>query len=123
MVRTIVAAAKWLVIVVATIVVVLLVGLVAVPPTTRWFTDSWGATPAEVSAVMPGDNLFPATARSPRRPSPSTPHRSSRLRPNPADGPAQGRLYGWDWFYRATGSADFVDGPLLDEDSFPNCNT
>ena len=35
-------------------------GLLVVPPATRGFTDTWGATPEEVAATLPGDDLFPA---------------------------------------------------------------
>lgn len=101
---------KWIALVLAGAVVVLVVGLVVVPPATRWFTDSWGATEAEVAATLPGDDLFPAT-------------REVATKAITIDAPPvlvyaliqqmgqhRGGWYGWDWFYNATGSSDFVDG-------------
>lgn len=52
--------AKWTGIVLAAVVVILVLGLALVPPVTRRFTDSWGATAEEISAKLPGDDLFPA---------------------------------------------------------------
>jgi len=102
--------AKWIGIVVGGLVAVLIIGMVLVPPATRWFTDSWGATPEEVSATLPGDDLFPA-------------EREIATKAITIDAPPEtvyaliqqmgqhrGGWYGWDWFYNATGSSDFVDG-------------
>ena len=110
MVRAVVAVLKWLFTVVVTIIVVLVVGLVVVPPATRWFTDSWGATPAEVSAALPGDHLFPATREISTKAitidaSPSVVYALIQQM-----GQHRAGWYGWDWFYNATGSSDFVDG-------------
>jgi len=102
--------AKWIVIVLGGLIVVLIIGMVLVPPATRWFTDSWGATPEEVAATYPGDDLFPAereiatkgiTIDAP----PETVYALIQQM-----GQHRGGWYGWDWFYDATGSSDFIDG-------------
>lgn len=92
------------------VVAVLVLGLVLVPPVTRSFTDSWGATAEEVSATLPGDELFPATREI------STKAISIDASPGVVYaliqqmGQHRAGWYGWDWFYDATGSSDFVDG-------------
>ena len=58
--RALVVTAKWIWTVLAGLVVTLILGLTLVPPATRWFTDSWGATAEEISAKLPGDDVFPA---------------------------------------------------------------
>jgi hypothetical protein len=106
----IIAILKWAGIVLAGLIILLVVGFVLVPPATRWFTDSWGATDAEVSAALPGDDLFPASREI------ST--KAITISAPPATvyaliqqmGQHRGGWYGWDWFYNATGSSDFVDG-------------
>lgn len=110
MLNVLLSVLKWLAIVLATLLAVLVLGLVLVPPATRWFTDSWGATPEEHAAMLPGDDLFPAT-------------REISTKAITIDAPPQtvyalvqqmgqhrAGWYGWDWFYNATGSSDFVDG-------------
>jgi hypothetical protein len=102
--------AKWLGIGLVGLVVVIVLGLVLVPPATRWFTDGWGATAAERAMALPGDDLFPATREV------ST--KALTIDAPPATvyalvqqmGQHRGGWYGWDWFYDATGSSDFVDG-------------
>lgn len=101
---------KWVGIVIGALLGLLVVGLLLVPPATRWYTDSWGATEAEASATLPGDDLFPA-------------EREISTKALTIDAPPEvvyallkqmgqhrGGWYGWDWFYNATGSSDFVDG-------------
>ena len=106
----IVTAAKWIAIVVGTLLAIVVIGFVIVPPATRWFTDSWGATPAEVDAPMAGDALFPATREV------STKAITIAAPPETVYaliqqmGQHRAGWYGWDWFYNATGSSDFVDG-------------
>ena len=105
-----VATAKWIGIVLVGLLAVLVIGFVLVPPATRWFTDSWGATPEEVSASLPGDDVIPAKREI------ST--KAITIDAPPATvyaliqqmGQHRGGWYGWDWFYNATGSSDFVDG-------------
>lgn len=85
-------------------------GFLIVPPATRGFTDSWGATPEEVAATLPGDDLFPARREI------STRAISIAAPPDivyalvQQMGQHRAGWYGWDWFYDATGSSDFVDG-------------
>jgi len=106
----IVTILKWVGIVLGVLIALLIIGIVLVPPATRWFTDSWGATDAEVAAVYPGDDLFPAkreistkaiTVDAP----PETVYALVQQM-----GQHRAGWYGWDWFYNATGSSDFVDG-------------
>jgi len=95
---------------VAVLLGVLVLGLVLVPPVTRRFTDSWGATAEEVSATLPGDDLIPAKREI------STKAITIDAPPNVVYsliqqmGQHRAGWYGWDWFYNATGSSDFVDG-------------
>lgn len=101
---------KWAGIAVAALLAVLVIGFVLVPPATRWFTDSWGATAEEASATLPGDELIPAKREI------ST--KAVTIAAPPATvyaliqqmGQHRGGWYGWDWFYNATKSSDFVDG-------------
>lgn len=102
--------AKWLGIVLVGMVVLLVAAMTLLPLATRHFTDSWGATPDEVAAALPGDDLIPA-------------RREISTKALTIDAPPQvvyaliqqmgqhrAGWYGWDWFYNATGSSDFVDG-------------
>ena len=106
----ILSIAKWVGIVLAGLIAILVIGFVLVPPLTRGFTDRWGATPEEVSAPLPGDDLFPATREV------ST--KAVTIDAPPATvyaliqqmGQHRAGWYGWDWFYNMTKSSDFVDG-------------
>lgn len=110
MAATLLSIVKWIAIVVAALVAIIILGFLIVPPATRWFTDGWGATKAERSAVYPGDDLFPATREI------ST--KAVTIDAPPATvyaliqqmGQHRAGWYGWDWFYNATNSSDFVDG-------------
>lgn len=100
----------WVGVVVAMLIVVLVLGFVLVPPATRWFTDTWGATPEEHAATYPGDELFPATREVSTKAitidaPPETVYALVQQM-----GQHRAGWYGWDWFYNATGSSDFVDG-------------
>lgn len=101
---------KWLGIVAGALIALIVVGSLVVPPLTRSFTDRWGATDAEVAETLPGDEWV----KDPQQ---------SATRAITIDAPAElvNRLvrqqgykragwHGWDGFYKATGSADFVDG-------------
>lgn len=101
---------KWIGIVVGVLIALLFVVLVVLPPLTRAATDRWGATDAEVARTFPGDGLV------------AEPDQNS-TRAITIDAPPElvfalvrqmgyqrGGWYAWDWFYQATGSADFVDG-------------
>lgn len=84
--------------------------LLVVPPATRGFTDTWGATPEEVAATLPGDDLFPARREvSTRAISIAAPPEVVYALVQQM-GQHRAGWYGWDWFYDATGSSDFVDG-------------
>lgn len=101
---------KWFAIVVVALIALLVIGLLLVPPLARSFTDRWGATPEEVSATLPGDDLFPASREI------ST--KAVTIDAPPATvyallqqmGQHRAGWYGWDWFYNMTKSSDFVDG-------------
>ena len=85
-------------------------GFLIVPPATRGFTDTWGATPEEVAAPLPGDDLFPARREiSTRAISIAAPPEVVYALVQQM-GQHRAGWYGWDWFYDATGSSDFVDG-------------
>ncbi len=109
-VETVLSIAKWVGILLAAVLAVIVLGLVLVPPLTRWFTDGWGATQAERTAQLPGDELFPATREISTKAvtidaPPSTVYALIQQM-----GQRRGGWYGWDWFYHATKSSDFVDG-------------
>jgi hypothetical protein len=107
---SILAVIKWIGISLGILIGFIIVGFLLVPPATRWFTDSWGATSEEVSAKLPGDDLFPA------RREVSTKAISIDAPPDVVYaliqqmGQHRAGWYGWDWFYNVTGSSDFVDG-------------
>jgi len=102
--------ARWIGIAFGALIAIFVLGLVLVPPATRWFTDGWGATEQERGEVFPGDDFFPATREL------ST--KALTIDAEPATvyalvqqlGQHRGGWYGWDWFYNVTGSSDFVDG-------------
>jgi hypothetical protein len=91
-------------------ILLIAVGLLSVPPATRWFTDAWGATAHEVAEFLPGDDLFPAKREV------STKAITIRAPPDlvyalvQQMGQQRAGWYGWDWFYDLTGSSGFVDG-------------
>ncbi len=101
---------KWVGTVLLGLVVVLVIGLVLVPMVARPFTDKWGATPEEVSAKLPGDELLPVKREI------STKAVTINASPELVYkllvqmGQHRGGWYGWDWFYNLTKSSDFVDG-------------
>lgn len=101
---------KWIGLGLLGLIVVLVVGFVLVPPLTRHFTDRWGATPDEVSAVYPGDELLPVKREI------STKAVTIDAPPDLVYslvvqmGQHRAGWYGWDWFYNLTKSSDFVDG-------------
>lgn len=102
--------AKWFGIVLAILVVILILGFVLVPPATRWFTDAWGATEDERAAVLPGDDLFPADREiSTKAVTIAAPPETVYALVQQM-GQHRAGWYGWDWFYNATKSSDFVDG-------------
>jgi hypothetical protein len=107
---TVLTIVKWIAIVIGALLAILVIGLVLVPPLTRGFTDRWGTTREEAAETLPGDDLFPANREI------ST--KAVTIDASPAVvyalvqqmGQHRAGWYGWDWFYNATGSSDFVDG-------------
>ena len=96
--------AKWIGIGVGGLIAILILGLVLVPPATRWFTNGWGATAEERSATLPGDDAFPAKREISTKAvtiaaSPETVYALVQQ-----VGQHRGGWYGWDWFYNVTGS-------------------
>ena len=108
--RRVLRVVKWVGLVVGGTLAVLILGFLIVPPATRGFTDAWGATSEEVAARLPGDDLFAAEREI------STKAITIAAPPDlvyaliQQMGQHRAGWYGWDWFYRWTGSADFVDG-------------
>lgn len=110
MAATLLSIVKFIAVGAVALVALIVLGFVVVPPATRWFTDGWGATPAERAEVMPGDDLFPATREISTKAvtvdaSPETVYALVQQM-----GQHRAGWYGWDWFYNATNSSDFVDG-------------
>jgi hypothetical protein len=109
-VRILLSVLKWCGIVVAALIAFLFVVIVVLPPLTRSFTNHWGATKAEVSLQLPGDEFVKEPLQD------ST--RAITIKAPPAlvyalvkqMGYQRGGWYAWDWFYNATGSGEFVDG-------------
>jgi len=102
--------ALWIGIGLAALLVLVALGFALVPPLTRGFTDSWGATPAEVQMALPGDEFVasPTTASTKAIDIDASPALVYRLLLQM--GYKRGGWYGWDWFYNLTGSSDFVGG-------------
>ena len=102
--------ALWIGVVLLGLVLVTVLGSVLVPPLARSYTDRWGATPREATMSLPGDEYV----TDPRQV--STKVVSIKAPPQLVYklllqmGYKRGGWYGWDWFYKATGSADFVGG-------------
>jgi hypothetical protein len=109
-IASVLSAIKWSGIVVGGLILVLIAGFVLVPLATRRWTDRWGATPEEVAALLPGDDLFPAQREV------STKAITIDAPPDVVYaliqqmGQHRAGWYGWDWFYDLTGSSGFVDG-------------
>jgi hypothetical protein len=103
-------AAKWAGIVVAALVTSVVVGFVIVPPLTRGFTDRWGATPAEAAEVLPGDEWVKEPQQSATRAVTIAAPAGLVNQLVRQQGYKRAGWHGWDWFYNATGSGDFVDG-------------
>jgi len=107
---TVMTIVKWIAIVIGALLAILVIGLVLVPPLTRGFTDRWGTTREEAAQTLPGDDLFPATREISTKAitidaSPETVYALVQQM-----GQHRAGWYGWDWFYNATNSSDFVDG-------------
>lgn len=101
---------KWTAILAVAIVVMLWLGMLLVPPATRWYTDSWGATKAEAAEPLPGDDLIPATREVSTKAITIAAPPSTVYALIQQMGQHRAGWYGWDWFYDATRSSDFVDG-------------
>lgn len=108
--QVVLAVLKWIGIVVGVVAVVFFVLVVFAPPLTRGSTDRWGATKAEADSSMAGDALVAEAQQKSTRaitikaPAPLIYALVKQM------GYGRGGWYAWDWFYRWTGSADFVDG-------------
>ncbi len=92
------------------LVVLLVLGSVLVPPLARPYTQRWGATDGEVEMALPGDEYVtdPTTVSTKAIAIKAPPQLVYKLLLQM--GYKRGGWYGWDWFYKATGSADFVGG-------------
>ncbi|HEX9092571.1 MAG TPA: hypothetical protein VF902_01180 [Coriobacteriia bacterium] len=109
-VRITLAVLKWLGIGLGVLVLLVVAGFVLVPPLTRSFTDRWGATDAEVAEALPGDDFVKEPQQSATRA--ITIDAPARLVDQLVrqQGYKRAGWHGWDWFYDATGSGEFVDG-------------
>lgn len=92
------------------VVFVIVLGFVLVPPLARSYTDRWGATPQEVSMAMPGDEYVtdPTAVSTKAVGIKAPPQLVYKLLLQM--GYKRGGWYGWDWFYKVTGSDEFVGG-------------
>jgi len=101
---------KWAGLVLGGLLALLVFMLVVMPPLTRPFTNAWGATKAEVAETLPGDSLVsePDQVSTRAVTIEAPPELVFALLKQMGYG--RGGWYAWDWFYQATGSADFVDG-------------
>jgi hypothetical protein len=107
--------AKWIGIGVLAFVVVVVLGVVLLPPLTRSYTSRWGANDREIAMALPGDEYVPdPTAVSTKAVSIKAPPQLV-YKLLLQMGYKRGGWYGWDWFYKATGSADFVGGSHAEE--------
>ncbi len=104
------AVLRWGGIGIGSLLLLLVVGFVVVPPVTRSFTDRWGATDAEVAATLPGDELVRDARQSATRAITVQAPAELVMRLIRQQGYKRGGWHGWDWFYNATGSGEFVDG-------------
>lgn len=102
--------AKWIGIVVGSLLALIVVGSVVVPPLTRGFTDRWGATDAEVASKLPGDGVVRGPQQSATRAITIEAPAALVMQLVRQQGYRRAGWHGWDAFYRATGSADFIDG-------------
>jgi hypothetical protein len=105
-----IVALKWMGIVAGALVAILVIGFVVVPPLTRAFTDRWGATDAEVASTMPGDEWVKDAQQQATRGITIDAPASLVAQLVRQQGYQRAGWHGWDWFYNATGSGDFVDG-------------
>jgi hypothetical protein len=107
----VVRVVKWFLL---AVLAVLVAGLVAVPMATASWHRRWGATDAEVKAVLPGDELLEGVGLQ------ATRAVTIAARPEEVwpwivqEGMDRAGWYTYDWFYKATGSAGFVDGHSSD---------
>lgn len=94
----------------AALAVIAAFALAVLPPLTRPQYERWGATDAEVIEPLPGDDLVSrpdagsTTAITIEAPAVIVYSLVVQM------GHERAGWYGWDWAYRLTGSAGFVDG-------------
>ena len=101
---------KWAGIVAGVLVALLVIGFVAVPPITRAFTDRLGATDAKVAAKLPGDEWVKDAQQSATRGITIDAPAALVAQLVRQQGYKRAGWHGWDAFYNATGSGEFVDG-------------
>jgi hypothetical protein len=106
----VVAVLKWSAIGIGSLIALTVIGSVVVPPLTRSFTDRWGATDAEVAEVLPGDAWVKDARQSATRAITIGAPAGLVNQLVRQQGYKRAGWHGWDWFYNATGSGDFVDG-------------
>ena len=108
--ETVLAVLVWLVLLLGVLLVAIVMGSVALPPILRGAYNRWGATDEEVARALPGDDLVPdATSASTKAITIKAPYQLVHQLVVQM-GYQRAGWYGWDWFYKATKSAGFVDG-------------
>lgn len=100
----------WVVIAVIALAALVAVGFAVVPPLTRALYTRWGATAEEAAETLPGDGFVkePQQEMTQGITIDAPPELLNQLVRQ--QGYKRAGWHGWDWFYAATGSADFVDG-------------
>lgn len=101
---------KWTALTFGALIAVIVIGSVVVPPLTRGMTDRWGATDAEVGATLPGDELVRDAKQNATRGITIDAPAGLVMQLVRQQGYKRAGWHGWDGFYKATGSAAFVDG-------------
>ena len=105
-----IAILEWTGIVLGSLILAVAVGFAVVPPLTRGFTDRWGAADSEVAETLPGDDLVKDAQQSATRAITIDAPADVVMKLVRQQGHKRAGWHGWDWFYDATGSGDFVDG-------------
>jgi hypothetical protein len=108
--HAVLAILKWTALVLIALVALLAFVLAVLPILVRPMTDRLGATDAEVAERLPGDELVTSPQQNSTRAVSADASPALVFALIKQMGYRRGGWYGWDWFYRMTGSAEFIDG-------------